>query len=121
MTRLGDAAAWLAERERLGAPVLLWIAVGLPPLVFLADLTIAYALAPPACRDGGATELLLGSALALALVAASGVLAWRIARGLAPDAEPGRAFLARGAVVLAAATFAVLLALALPRALYGCP
>jgi hypothetical protein len=113
--------------RRAGAPVALWLALAVPPLALLADLEVGYALAPRACRDGSGVELLVSSALALALTAASGVVAWRAGLRRARE-EPhssealrrGQVFLARGGAVLAAAVALVLVAMAAVRAFQGC-
>jgi hypothetical protein len=113
--------------ERSGAPVVLWIALVVPPLAVLADLELGYGLAPRACADGSAAELLAVSALAVLVAAAAGVVAWRVGMR-APREEPhaaatlrgGHAFLAVSGLVLAASSCLLSLAMALVRVFARC-
>jgi hypothetical protein len=116
-----------SQRHRAGAPLRLWLGLFLPPLAVLADLQAGYALAPWACADGGARELLASSALAAALALAGGALAWR-SGGEWPRAHPhgslalrrGQGFLALAGAVLAAGSLLPIAGMALVRGVQGC-
>jgi hypothetical protein len=70
----------------------LWIGLLLPPVVVLADIEIAYALVPAACSSRNALALHLVHGIALLLVLAGGLTAWRNWRVVGrewPDSEGG--------------------------------
>jgi hypothetical protein len=70
----------------------LWIGLLLPPLAFLFNLELAYALVPVACSSRNVLPIHLVHLVSLLLVAAAGVLAWREWRRSGatwPDGEPG--------------------------------
>lgn len=60
-----------------------WLSIVVSPLVFLTNLSIAYALVPLACQTQRTLALHLSNAVALALVLAALLLAWREQRATA--------------------------------------
>jgi hypothetical protein len=65
----------------------LWIGSVVPPVVALVTLTTKYSLVHLACRLGRILPLHLVSAVALLLVAAAGIIAWRSYRCSAGDSS----------------------------------
>lgn len=57
-----------------------WASIVASPLVFLANLSLAYALVPVACRSQRDIALHVASAIALALTLVAWMLAWHALR-----------------------------------------
>lgn len=66
-----------------------WLSIVVSPLVFLANLSIVYALVPVACQTQRTAPLHVSNAIALALVLLTTLLAWRALR--ASEAPAGTA------------------------------
>jgi hypothetical protein len=121
------ALATGSSTHRMGAPLWLWIALAVPPLAALGDLEIAYALAPRACGDGTARELLLVSLASFGAAGAATAVAWRIARAYLRDnphaAQAKReafALLGWVAIALGLAACLTIAAMAVPRLALSC-
>ena len=65
-----------------------WASIVLAPLVFLANLSLAYALVPLACATQRSTLLHLSNGVALVLVLTTTLLAWHTLLSPAPKAAP---------------------------------
>jgi hypothetical protein len=63
-----------------------WASIVLSPLVFLANLSLMYALVPLACRTQSSTSLHVANGVTLALT----LLAWLLARRALRSASMGR-------------------------------
>jgi hypothetical protein len=68
-----------------GAIRSLWTGVLLPPIAFLINLEVAYALVPKACASRNALVLHLVHAVCLGLVLLGGLTAWRCWRALGAE------------------------------------
>jgi len=55
----------------------LWVGLLLPPIAFLINLEVAYALVPPACSSGNELPMHLVHLASLLLAVFAGVTAWR--------------------------------------------
>jgi TRAP-type C4-dicarboxylate transport system permease small subunit len=55
----------------------LWAGLLVPPLAFLANLEISYALVPTACKAGNASMIHLVHLLCLLLALGAGLIAWK--------------------------------------------
>jgi hypothetical protein len=104
--------------------LLLWTGVLAGPAVWLMSFEANFALAPWACIFQAKLALYVISLVALALCAASGMLAWRqwteLGRewpGGAGGALPRSRIMAIGGVLLSAMFFIVVLAQAIPEVL----
>ena len=93
-----------------------WLSIVVSPLVFLANLSIAYALVPLACQTQRITPLHISNAVALTFVLIAALLAWRSLRamespaGMQRDALSRSHFLSKvGAWVSAIAALAIAL------------
>ena len=93
-----------------------WLSIVVSPLVFLANLSIVYALVPLACQTQRTAPLHVSNAIALALVVLTTLLAWRSLRaskateGTARDNLSRTHFLSRvGAWVSAIVALAIAL------------
>jgi hypothetical protein len=87
--------------------VRIWPALFVPPLVFLALLSVNYALEPPACENQTRLAMHLSAAVSLAIAIGCIVLAvrvWQSVGGGLPDDkgdhESRTRFLAAGATLL---------------------
>jgi hypothetical protein len=104
-----------------------WLSIVVAPLVFLANLSLAYALVPLACQTQRTAPLHATSAVALAIVVAAALLAWRALRtsdasaGTARDDFADRQFLSCiGAWVSTLAALAIVLQWAAQAVLSPC-
>ena len=61
-----------------------WASIVLSPLVFLGNLSVAYALVPIACAAQRSMALHLSNGIALGLATVSALLAWHALRSPAP-------------------------------------
>jgi hypothetical protein len=61
-----------------------WASIIVSPLVFLANLSLVYALVPFACRAQSSAPLHVASGLSLAITLIALVLAWHALRSSAP-------------------------------------
>jgi hypothetical protein len=94
------------------------------PLVWFANHTAQFALAPLACRWHSNVVLWVVAAIALALVAASGSAAWAEWGKSAQATEPSAAavmppWLAASGVILSASFFIVIVAQMIPTFILG--
>jgi hypothetical protein len=81
-----------------------WPAIFVPPLVFLALLSLNYSLEPPACEHQSRLTMHVTAAIALLIVLGCVALARRAWRGIGggfPSDEEGPEMRARFAAVLA--------------------
>ena len=104
-----------------------WLSIIVSPLVFLANLSLAYALVPLACQTQRMAPLHATSAVALAIVLAAALFAWRAVRtsdasaGTAQDVSAARQFLSCiGAWVSTLAAIAIVLQWAAQAVLSPC-
>ena len=65
-----------------------WASIVLAPLVFLTNLSLAYALVPLACATQRSTMLHLSNGIALVLVLTATLLAWHALRSPTPKGAP---------------------------------
>jgi hypothetical protein len=72
-----DSDTSVREARRIGV---LWSGLLLPPLAFLTNLAIAYALVPRACTTNEPLLLHLVHFVSLLLTLAGGLVAWRVWR-----------------------------------------
>ncbi len=103
-----------AEREYWDGRgvLLLWAAMLAGPAAWTIDQGLGYAGVKPSCFGGSDMPLLLISALALAITAAGGWLAWRCFRSVRHAAEDGGRVVDRSYfMALVAIGFNVLIAL----------
>jgi hypothetical protein len=68
-----------------------WASIVVAPLVFLGNLSLAYALVPVACATQRSTLLHLSNGVALVLVLTSTLLAWHALRSPTPKGAPREA------------------------------
>jgi hypothetical protein len=123
-----DAAAVTAKAdagEGVGAALVLWAGILGPPVVFLVDLTLSYALAYWACSSGHRVVLDLVTLCALAIVFLCGWNAWRLLEG-SPGADPQGGhrgdrtrFMAQVGLLTSALFTLAVLAFAVPRLVIG--
>ncbi|MBV8809837.1 MAG: hypothetical protein JO033_14275 [Acidobacteriaceae bacterium] len=104
----------------------LWTGVLAGPIIWLFSFEANYALAPWACIFQAKLALYIVSIVALALAAASGLLAWRQWKQLGQEwpgdgggALPRSRIMAIGGVLLSAMFFLVILAQAIPEVILG--
>lgn len=69
-------------------PIAQWASIVVAPLVFLANLSLAYAFVPLACATQRSTLLHLSHGIALVLVLAATLLAWLALRSPTPKGVP---------------------------------
>ena len=69
-------------------PIAQWASIVVAPLVFLANLSLAYALVPLACATQRSTLLHLSNGVALVLVLTATLLAWHALRSPTPKGAP---------------------------------
>jgi hypothetical protein len=69
-------------------PIAQWASIVVAPLVFLANLSLAYALVPLACATQRSTLLHMSNGIALVLALAATLLAWHALRSPTPKAAP---------------------------------
>ena len=72
-------------------PIAQWASIVGAPLVFLANLSLAYAFVPLACATQRSTLLHLSHGIALVLVLAATLLAWLALRSPTPKGAPREA------------------------------
>ena len=72
-------------------PIAQWASIVLAPLVFLTNLSLAYALVPLACATQRTTLLHLSNGIALALVLTATLLAWHALSSPPPKGAPREA------------------------------
>ena len=72
-------------------PLAQWASIVLAPLVFLGNLSLAYALVPLACATQRSTLLHLSNGVALVLVLTATLLALHALRSPAPKGAPREA------------------------------
>ncbi len=110
-------------------PLALWTGILGPPIVWYADLTISYPLVYHACQSGSMLWLHVVTALALLLVAGSGLTAWSCLQAVPADAptqggwpvDRGR-FMALVGLASTALFALAVVAQAIPRWILGpCP
>jgi hypothetical protein len=82
-----------AERSRMDVmrPIAQWASIVLAPLVFLTNLSVAYALVPLACAMQRDTLLHLSNGVSLVLVLTATLLAWHSLRSEPPKSAPREA------------------------------
>jgi hypothetical protein len=105
---------------------ILWIGILAGPVIWLLSFQANFTLAPWACEFNTKIALFVVTILALVLVAASGLLAWRewSALGKAWPGESGDSLarsriMAIGGVLLSAMFFLVVLAQSIPELMLG--
>ena len=69
-------------------PIAQWASIVVAPLVFLANLSLAYAFVPLACATQRSTLLHVSNGVALLLVLAATLLAWHALRSPTPKGAP---------------------------------
>jgi len=69
-----DAYTGIPDSRRIAA---LWAGLLVPPLAFLANLEVGYALVPTACKAGNQGMIHLVHLVFLLLSLAAGLIAWR--------------------------------------------
>jgi hypothetical protein len=84
--------------------VVYWSAIIVAPTIYLADLSLAYALVPWVCASGHVAVLHAVSAIGLAIVLAPLALGWRVLRKRANDTASPRSSMSRFLADLAIAS-----------------
>ena len=69
-----DTYTGIPDSRRIAA---LWAGLLIPPLAFLANLELSYALVPTACKAGNQSMIHLVHLVCLLLALGAGLIAWR--------------------------------------------
>lgn len=115
----------VGEEERLrsrGAVGGLWFALLAPPLTFLAQLEVNYAMVSSLCERGYRWPLTLVTLVAIVVCLAAGVVAWRAWRAtdgpwpdyVTPAPSPRSRFMAALGMLVSALFLVLLVAQAIP-------